>query len=246
VDTQNYNLELPLSSCIFCLLPLFWKEIEVGVWDHWPVSAKSLLLTSECLKQKKNFRGLSPRANYTDRATAAYRRSYCQILRIEEPSGQSERSLRQYTRISRPGPLLFYQVAPQLYSRGWVDPVPDPLLLRKSGRTGNRTRDFWICSQERWPLEHRDWNNLYETLYVFFGTWVHLNGALHKSLLLVCTYVYPLSLLGNGSVKTLPWVQLRSYLEEKVTAPVYKTYIMDVGNPPRWRRDSPLYEKSWH
>jgi hypothetical protein len=27
--------------------------------------------------------GLSPRANYTDRATAAYRRSNCQILRIE-------------------------------------------------------------------------------------------------------------------------------------------------------------------
>jgi hypothetical protein len=25
--------------------------------------------------------------------------------------------------------LLFYQVAPQLYSRGWVQPVPDPLLL---------------------------------------------------------------------------------------------------------------------
>jgi hypothetical protein len=33
---------------------------------------------------------------------------------------------------------FFYQVAPQLYSRGWVDPVPDPLLLRKSGRTGNQ------------------------------------------------------------------------------------------------------------
>jgi hypothetical protein len=28
----------------------------------------------------------------------------------------------------------------QLYSRGWVDPVPDPLLLRKSGSAGNRTR----------------------------------------------------------------------------------------------------------
>jgi hypothetical protein len=25
----------------------------------------------------------------------------------------------------------FFQVAPQLYSRGWVDPIPDPLLLRK-------------------------------------------------------------------------------------------------------------------
>jgi hypothetical protein len=29
------------------------------------------------------------------------------------------------------------QVASQVSSRGWVDPVPDPLLLRKSGRAGN-------------------------------------------------------------------------------------------------------------
>jgi hypothetical protein len=34
----------------------------------------------------------------------------------------------------------FFQVTPQLYSQGWVDPVPDPLLLRKSGSTGNWTR----------------------------------------------------------------------------------------------------------
>jgi hypothetical protein len=47
------------------------------------------------------------------------------------------------------------QVAPRLYSRGWVDPVPDPLLLRKSCSVGNRTRDLWICSQEFWPLDHR-------------------------------------------------------------------------------------------
>jgi hypothetical protein len=47
------------------------------------------------------------------------------------------------------------QVAPQLSLRGWVDPVPDPLLLRKSGSAGNRTRDPWICSQELWPLDHR-------------------------------------------------------------------------------------------
>jgi hypothetical protein len=48
----------------------------------------------------------------------------------------------------------FFLVASQLYSRGWVDSVPDPLLLRKSGNTGNRARDFWICSQELWPLDH--------------------------------------------------------------------------------------------
>jgi hypothetical protein len=34
----------------------------------------------------------------------------------------------------------FFQVAPQLYSRGRVEPVPDPLLLSKSGSVGNRTR----------------------------------------------------------------------------------------------------------
>jgi hypothetical protein len=37
-----------------------------------------------------------------------------------------------------------------------VDPVPDPLLLGKSGRGRNRTRDLWIYSQEIWPLDHRD------------------------------------------------------------------------------------------
>jgi hypothetical protein len=35
---------------------------------------------------------------------------------------------------------FFFQAAPQLYSRGWVDPVWNPLLLRKSGSAGNRTR----------------------------------------------------------------------------------------------------------
>jgi hypothetical protein len=35
---------------------------------------------------------------------------------------------------------FFFQVAPQFYTRGWVDPVPDTLHLRKSGSAGNRTR----------------------------------------------------------------------------------------------------------
>jgi hypothetical protein len=33
--------------------------------------------------KKKKLHGLSPRANYTDRATAACRRSDCQLLKIE-------------------------------------------------------------------------------------------------------------------------------------------------------------------
>jgi len=35
-----------------------------------------------------------------------------------------------------------------LTSRGWVDPVPDPLLLIKSGSAGDRIRDLCICSQK--------------------------------------------------------------------------------------------------
>jgi hypothetical protein len=46
---------------------------------------------------------------------------------------------------------FFIQVAPQLSSRGWVDPV----RLKKTGRAGNRTRDLWICSQKLWQLQHR-------------------------------------------------------------------------------------------
>jgi hypothetical protein len=45
------------------------------------------------------------------------------------PRGQRDGSLRPYSWFSRQEPLLFYQVALQLYSRGRVDPVPEPLLF---------------------------------------------------------------------------------------------------------------------
>jgi hypothetical protein len=34
-----------------------------------------------------------------------------------------------------------------------MDPVPDPLRLRKSGSAGTSTRVLWVCSQELWPLD---------------------------------------------------------------------------------------------
>jgi hypothetical protein len=54
----------------------------------------------------KKLRGLNPRVNYTDRATAACRRSLCQRLLIV-PRGQRDESLRPYSRLSKPDPLLF-------------------------------------------------------------------------------------------------------------------------------------------
>jgi hypothetical protein len=77
----------------------------------------------------KKLHGPSPQANYTDRATAACQQRNCQLLWIEGATCQRDESLRQYSRLSRQEPLLFYKVAPQLYSRGWVDLVSDPILF---------------------------------------------------------------------------------------------------------------------
>jgi hypothetical protein len=68
-----------------------------------------------CLSTNK-LHGLSPRANYTDRATAAFRRSDCQLLRIDSATWPAWRIPTAVFRFSRQEPLLFYQVAPQLYS----------------------------------------------------------------------------------------------------------------------------------
>jgi hypothetical protein len=50
---------------------------------------------------------------------------------------------------------FFFQGVPHLCSWGWVDSVPDPLLLRKSGRDRYLTHNLYVCSQEFWPLDHR-------------------------------------------------------------------------------------------
>jgi hypothetical protein len=57
----------------------------------------------------------------------------CRVVSVTDPYGRILCLLDR----SR---YFFFQVAPQLYSLGWVDPVPDTLFLRKSGSAGNRTR----------------------------------------------------------------------------------------------------------
>jgi hypothetical protein len=69
--------------------------------------------------------------------------------------GQRDGSPRPYSRFSTPESLIFLSNSSSVVLKGWLDRLPDPLLLRKSGSTENRTRDLWICSQELWPLGHR-------------------------------------------------------------------------------------------
>jgi hypothetical protein len=76
--------------------------------------------------------------SWSESASELYRPSDRCLSAKWLPRGQRDGSLRPYSRFYRQKPLLFYQVAPQLCSRGWVDPVPDPLLFFSSA--GNRTR----------------------------------------------------------------------------------------------------------
>jgi hypothetical protein len=55
-----------------------------------------------------------------------------------------------------------------------VDPVPDPLLLRKFGSAGNRSGDLWICSQEFWLLDHRADLEYIIVLTKSIYRWMHL------------------------------------------------------------------------
>jgi hypothetical protein len=88
------------------------------------------------------------RPSLVGEVSAKFEDRECRVVSMTDPYGR----ILGFPDRSR---YFFFQVAPQLYSRGWVDPVPDPLLLRKSGSDGNRTRYLWICSQELWPLDHR-------------------------------------------------------------------------------------------
>jgi hypothetical protein len=51
-----------------------------------------------------------------------------------------------------------------------VDLVPDPLLLRKSGSSGNRNPDLWICSQ------NCDHEMTEEAIYLVLSEIKHVDG----------------------------------------------------------------------
>jgi hypothetical protein len=79
---------------------------------------------------KLKLRGLNPWANYSDQRLSTklvptFADRECHVVSLTNPYG---RILGFLDRSS----YFFFQEAPQLYSRGWVDPVPDPPLLRKS------------------------------------------------------------------------------------------------------------------
>jgi hypothetical protein len=136
--------------------------------DHDPYLVLQNLQFSKDFKRKKLRIKQTKLRDRCPRATAACRRSQCQPLRAECVAWSAQRILTSvnlgFLDRSR---YFFIQVAPQLSSRSWVDPVPDPLLLRKYGRAGYRTRDLCICSQKLWPLDHRGGPNTHKIKTIY-------------------------------------------------------------------------------
>jgi hypothetical protein len=106
---------------------------------------------------KTNSEALSPQANYTDWATATCQRNLVPTF-VDRGVSRGERggspAVLNLSFLDRSRYFSFKSL--RIYShKGWVYPVPDPLLLRKSGSTGNRIRDLWVSSRKLWPLDHR-------------------------------------------------------------------------------------------
>jgi hypothetical protein len=109
-----------------------------------------------CYKQNKtNSVALSPRANYTDWATASCRRNLVSTS-VDRGVSRGQRggsptvvnlSFLDRSRYFSFKKLLIYP------HKGLVDPVPDPLVLRKCDSAGNRTRDLRVSSQEVWTTK---------------------------------------------------------------------------------------------
>jgi hypothetical protein len=72
----------------------------------------------------------------------------CHVVSVTDPYGR----ILAFLDRSR---YFFFQVAPRLYSRGWVDHVPDSLLLRKSCSAANRIRASGSVARNSWLLGHR-------------------------------------------------------------------------------------------
>jgi hypothetical protein len=134
------------------------------------------VLVLEAKIDKTNSVALGPQANYTDWATATYRRNLVPTFVDTGVSrGQSGGSLTvvNLNFLDRSNYFSFKYLLIYRH-KGWVDPVPDPLLFRKSLSAGNRTRDLWVYSQELWPLEHR--GGLSATKHSLIIHWLNLLG----------------------------------------------------------------------
>jgi hypothetical protein len=114
-----------------------WEQEGEKNWNRFRIVKNSDVLQSKHLSfrlifLKTELRGLSPnertvpteRSPFVGEVSAKFADRGCQAVSVTDPYGRILGFLDRDR-------YFFFQVAPQLYSRGWVDPVPDPLLFRR-------------------------------------------------------------------------------------------------------------------
>jgi hypothetical protein len=121
-------------------------------WYTQKIMQKTKKWTST--QTQTNSVAVSPQENYTDWATDTWRNLVPTFVDRGVSRGQRggsatdvKLSFLDRSRYFSFKELLIYP------HKGWVDPVPDPLPLRKSCRAGSRTRDLWVSSQKVWRTE---------------------------------------------------------------------------------------------
>jgi hypothetical protein len=99
------------------------------------------------------------------------------------------------------------------FQRTTQPPLLEPLIQNNAYLYNFFACEDWLrstcCLSVNLPQQLlNDWTDLYETWYVYHGTWALLNPS-HRPVY-ICI---PVSLLGNGSVKTLP--RQRTHMQRK-------------------------------
>jgi hypothetical protein len=116
---NSNDLQPPLFPCKERQYTKNVPKTNQNTQTLWPESASELYQPSDrCLSAK-----LMP--TFADRG--------CHVVSVMHPYGH----ILIFLDRSR---YFFFQAARKLYSRGSVDPVPDPLLLKRYGSAENRTR----------------------------------------------------------------------------------------------------------
>jgi hypothetical protein len=127
---------------------------------------------------------------------------WCRVVSTTDPHGRILGFL--YRRL-----YYSFEVAPQLYSRDWVDSVPHRLHLRKSGSTGNRTRNLWFCSQGL--LDHRGGPVTGIAVLFFFAGLYCLCSFVFRFLSVWCVFLCVVSYCCTTTASRTPFaVQLKT------------------------------------
>jgi hypothetical protein len=132
--------------------------------------------------------------------------------------GQRNGPLRSTVFLDR-SRYFFFQLAPQLYSRGWVDPVPDPLLPSSNCFTGSLSAtDLLYWSSQNNSLEH-------------FGQHCLALG------LTPMTYMQSLIEIGSSIEKLIGWDAQTQRQKGDCTSPLLENRLIQTRDILYWTRD---------